>query len=133
MSDTYITNSNFPFMELYNIFDSIIKSYPQNEETLTDNIIIMFINSDDIRFQTIEECIRIVEDLKRTNTSVFLISYNDEIEPDKINNIKSFLNGFYEAYFFQIQNYQQLKQLFIYIPILIINRIFLDMILIFLT
>ena len=62
-----------------------------------------------------DECIKIVEDLKKKNTSVFLISYNDEIEPDKINNINSFLNGFYEAYFFQIQNYQQLKQLFIYI------------------
>ena len=45
MSDTYVTNSNVPFMELYNIFDSIIKSYPPNEENLTDNIIIMFISS----------------------------------------------------------------------------------------
>ena len=62
-----------------------------------------------------DECIKIVEDLKKKNTSVFLLSYNDEIDPDKINNINSFLNGFYEAYFFQIQNYQQLKQIFIYI------------------
>ena len=115
MTDTYISNSNIPFLELYNIFDTIIKSYPQNEENLTDNIILMFIDSDDIRFQSIDECIKIVEELKKKNTSVFLLSYNDDIEPDKINNIDSFLNGFYEAFFFQIQNYQQLKQIFIYI------------------
>ena len=113
MSDTYITNSNVPFMELYNIFDSIIKSYPPNEENLTDNIIIMFINSDDIRFLSIGDCIKIVEDLKKKNTSIFLLSYDDEIDPDKINNIHSFLNGFFEGYFFQIKNYQQLKQIFI--------------------
>ena len=113
MSDTYATNSDIPFMELYNIFDSILKSYPPNEENLTDNIILMFINSDDIRFQTIGDCIKIVEDLKKKNTSVFLLSYDDEIEPDKINNIHSFLNGFFEGYFFQLRNYQQLKQIFI--------------------
>ena len=113
MTDTYVTNSNVPFMELYNIFDSIIKSYPPNEENLTDNIILMFINADDIRFQSIGDCIKIVEDLKKKNTSVFLLSYDDEIEPDKINNIHSFLNGFFEGYFFQIKNYQQLKQIFI--------------------
>ena len=113
MTDTYATNTNMPFMELYNIFDSIIKSYPLNEENLTDNIIIMFINTDDIRFQTIGDCIKIVEDLKRKNTSLFLLSYDDEISPEKINNIHSFLSGFFEGYFFQIQNYQQLKQIFI--------------------
>ena len=113
MSDTYITNSNVPFMELYNIFDSIIKSYPPNEDNLTDNIIIMFINSDDIRFVSMGECIKTVEDLKKKNTSVFILSYDDEIDPEKINNIHSFLNGFFEGYFFQIKNYQQLKQIFI--------------------
>ena len=113
MTDTYATNSDIPFMELYNIFDSIVKSYPPNEENLTDNIILMFINSEDIRFQTIGDCIKIVEDLKRKNTSVFLLSYDNEIEPEKINNIHSFLNGFFEGYFFQLRNYQQLKQIFI--------------------
>ena len=113
MSDTYLTNTNAPFMELYNIFDSIIKSYPPNEENLTDNIIIMFMNSDDIRFLSIGDCIKIVEDLKKKNTSLFLLSYDDEIDPEKVNNIHSFLNGFFEGYFFQIKNYQQLKQIFI--------------------
>ena len=113
LSDIYIKNYNRPFTELYSIFDSILNSYPQNEENLTDNIILMFINSDDIRFQTMGDCIRIVEELKKKNTSVFLLSYDDEIEPEKINNIHSFLNGFFEGYFFQIKNYQQLKQIFI--------------------
>ena len=113
MTDTYATNSDIPFMELYNIFDSILKSYPPNEENLTDNIILMFINSEDIRFQTIGDCIKIVEELKKKNTSIFLLSYDDEIEPEKINNIHSFLNGFFEGYFFQLRDYQQLKQIFI--------------------
>ena len=96
MSDTYATNSDIPFMELYNIFDSILKSYPPNEENITDNIIIMFINSDDIRFLSIGDCIKIVEDLKKKNTSVFLISYDDIIETEKVNNINSFLNSLFE-------------------------------------
>ena len=112
-TNTYETNSNVPFLELYNILDSIIKSYPTNEENLTDNIIIMLINSEDIRFQSMGDCVKIVDDLKKKNTSLFLLCYDDIIEPNKINNIHSFLNGFFEGYFFQIKNYQQLKQIFI--------------------
>ena len=59
------------------------------------------------------DCINIVDNLKEKNTSLFLLSFDEVIEPDKINNIHSFLNGFYEGYFFQIKNYQQLKQIFI--------------------
>ena len=113
LTDSYITNSNLPFMELFNIFDSIIKNYPQSEEANTDNIIIMFINSDDIRFTSMGECINIVEELNKKNTSVFLLSYDEDIKRDKINNIHSFLNGLFEGYFFQIKNYQQIKQIFI--------------------
>ena len=113
VTDTYETNSNLPFLELHNVLDSIIKSYPSSEENLTDNIILLFINSDDIRFQSITDCIKIVEDLKKKNASLFIISYDNIIEPEKINNIHSFLNGFFEGYFFKIKNYQQLKQIFI--------------------
>ena len=113
LTDSYITNSNLPFMELFNIFDSIIKNYPTSEENVTDNIILMFINSDDIRFTSMNECINIVEELNKKNTSVFLLSYDEEIKKDKINNIHSFLNGLFEGYFFQIKNYQQIKQIFI--------------------
>ena len=110
-TDSFIINSNNPFMELYNLFYSIIQNYPSNEDT--DNIIIMFINSDDIRFTSINECLNIVDELNTKNTSVFLLSYDDEIKKEKINNIQSFLDGLFEGYFFQIKNYQQLKQIFI--------------------
>ena len=113
LADSFMTNSNLPFMELYNIFDSIIKNYPLTEENMTDNIIIMFINSEDIRFTSITECLNIVKELNTKNTSVFLLSYDDEIKKEKINNIQSFLDGLFEGYFFQIKNYQQLKQIFI--------------------
>ena len=46
---------------------------------------------------------KIVEDLKKKNTSIFLLSYDDTIEPEKINNINSFLNGFFEAYFSKLK------------------------------
>ena len=113
LTDSYITNSNLPFMELFNIFDSIIKNYPTTEEMNTDNIIIMFINSDDIRFTSMTECINIVEELNNKNASVFLLSYDEDIKREKINNIHSFLNRLFEGYFFQIKNYQQIKQIFI--------------------
>ena len=117
LTESYISNSNFPFMELFNIFDSIIKNLPSYEDNnnteKTDNIIIMFINSDDIRFTSMNECINIVEELNTKNTSVFLLSYDEEIKKEKINNINSFLNGLSEGYFFQIKNYQQIKQIFI--------------------
>ena len=113
LADSFTPNSNIPFMELYNIFDSIIKNYPSTEDNETDNIIIMFINSDDIRFTSINECLNIVDKLNKKNTSVFLLTYDDEIKKDKINNIQSFLDGLFEGYFFQIKNYQQLKQIFI--------------------
>ena len=113
LADSFTHNSNIPFMELYNIFDSIIKNYPSTEDNITDNIIIMFINSDDIRFTSINECLSIVDKLNKKNTSVFLLTYDDEIKKDKINNIQSFLDGLFEGYFFQIKNYQQLKQIII--------------------
>ena len=110
--NTENNNSNLPFMELFNIFNSIIKNYSA-DENITDNIILMFINSDDIRFTSPAQCKTIVEELNKKNTSVFLLSYDEEIKSEKINNIHSFLNGLFEGYFFQIKNYQQIKQIFI--------------------
>ena len=113
LSNIYETNSNIPFMELYNILDSIIKNYPVNTQNLTDNIVLMIMNSEDIRFKTMNDCISIVDNIKEKNVSLFLISFDEIIEPDKINNIHSFLNGLFEGHFFNIKNYQQLKQIFI--------------------
>ena len=110
LTNSFISNSNSPFMELYNILYSIISNYPSNDNI--DNIIIIFINSYDIRFTSIKECLSIVEELNKKNTSLFLLTYDEEIKREKINNIQSFLNGLSEGYFFQIKNYQQLKQIF---------------------
>jgi len=113
LTDSFEKNKDLPFMELFNLFDSIIKSYPSQDEMITDNIIIMIINSDDIRFSSIKECLKIVDELNKKNVSLFILTYDDEIKKQKINNIHSFLNGLFEGYFFQIKSYQQLKQIFI--------------------
>jgi len=113
LADTFEQNKNSPFIELFNLFDSIIKSYPSQDETITDNIIIIIINSDDIRFSSIKECLKIVDELNKKNVSVFILSYDDKIKNRKINNIHSFLNGLFEGHFFQIKSYRQLKQIFI--------------------
>ena len=113
LTDSFETNSNLPFMELFNIFESIIKNYPSQDDYMTDNIIIMLINSEDIRFSSIHECLKIVEELNKKNVTVYLLAYDDGIKTDKINNIHSFLNGLFEGHLFQIKSYQQLKQIFI--------------------
>jgi hypothetical protein len=113
LTDSFETNSNLPFMELFNILESIINHYPSQDDCITDNIIIMIINSDDIRFSSIRECLKIVEELNKKNATLYLLSYDDGIKKEKINNIHSFLNGLFEGHFFQIKSYQQLKQIFI--------------------
>ena len=111
IKDSFKSNKNLIFTELYNLMDSIIKNFPQTEEA--DNIIIMFIDSEDIRFSTVLDCLNIVEDLFKKNVSVYFISFEQDIKIEKVNNIQSFLNGLIEGYFFKIKNYQQLKQIFI--------------------
>ena len=101
------------FIGIYDIFDSIINSYPKTEEN--DNIILLFIDEKDIRFSSINDCLNIVEALNECNSSVFFFCFNDIIGNEKINNIQSFLNGLIEGYFFQIKNYQQLKEIFVYL------------------
>ena len=110
LTDSFVYDSS-PFMELYNIFDSIIKNYSSNDNT--DNIIIMIINSDDIRFTSMNECLNAVEELNKKNTTLLLLTYDEKIRNEKINNIQSFLNGLVEGFFFQVKNYKQLKQIFI--------------------
>ena len=73
----------------------------------------IFIDSEDIRFSSVSDCLNIVDDLNKKNTSVYFFSFEEEISEEKINNIQSFLNGLAEGYFFQIKNYQELKQIFI--------------------
>ena len=89
--ESFKSNKEIIFMELYGILNSIIKSFLQNEET--DNIIIMFIDSDDIRFSTVVDFLNIVDDLNKKNASLYFLSFEENIEEEKVNNIQSFLNG----------------------------------------
>ena len=79
---------------IYDIFESIINSYPKTEEY--DNIIMFFIDEKDIKFSSVTDCLNIVETLNESNTSVFFFCFNDIIDNQKINNIQSFLNGLIE-------------------------------------
>ena len=106
-----IYNKSSLFVELYNILDSIIKNCPTTEDT--DNIIMIFMDSEDIRFSSISDCLNIVDELNKKNCSVYYFIYNENMNDEKINNIQSFLNGLIEGYCFNIKNYQQLKQIFI--------------------
>lgn len=81
-----------------------------NNMNNVDNIIFLFIKSNDLRFNSQDECIHIVDDLNRYNCTLVIFCYDEEITMDKIYNIYSLLGGLFEGYFFQIKNYQQLKQ-----------------------
>ena len=111
VTDSFSTTTSSLFLELYNILDSIIKTYSQIEET--DNIIIIFMDSEDIRFSSIEDCLNIVDDLNKKNASLYFFTYDNKIMEEKVNNVQSFLNGLIEGNFYQIKNYQQIKQIFI--------------------
>lgn len=50
LTESFLQNKDLPFMELFNLFDSIVKNYPSKDDSITDNIIIMIINSNDIIF-----------------------------------------------------------------------------------
>ena len=117
LTESYSRYTNMPFGELFNLLDSIIKNNNLTQEDSitddTDNIIIMFMNAEDIRFTTMDECLNIVKEMNRKNVSLFFLSYDSEISIEKINNIQSLLCGLIEGYFYQIKNYQQIKQIFI--------------------
>ena len=108
-SETINYKKDTYFTEFYNLFDSIIKQ--QNEKA--DYIIIMFINAEDIRFNSIKECVEIVNTLNENNYTVFLLSNDKEIEKEKILSINSFIYGLYDGHFIQVNNYQRIKQIFI--------------------
>ena len=106
-----IKNDSEIILGMFDIFETIISNYQKTGEA--DNIIIIFINAKDIRFASVSDCLNIVETLNDNNTSVFFFCFDEIIEKQKINNIQSFLNGLVEGYFFQIKNYQQLKEIFV--------------------
>ena len=106
-------NNEIQFMEFSNLFLSIIKSHKQsNYEDRGDNIIIIFINTSDIRFNGEKECVDTINELNNNNYSVILFTYDVEIEEEKIEGIYSFVYGLNDGHFFKIKNYQQIKQVF---------------------
>ena len=119
--ETFIKKSDNLFNEFYNLlYDFIELSKFNYDDTFSnnnrfnndDNIILMFINTEDIRFKDREDCKKIVYELNKNNFSLYLISYEEYIHPDKIKNIKSLMSGLFDTHFFQIKNYQQIKQIF---------------------
>ena len=120
-NENFIQKSDKLFNEFYNLlYDFIELSKFNYDDTISnnnriyndDNIILMFINTEDIRFKDREDCKKIVYELNKNNFSLYLISYEEYIHPDKIKNIKSLMSGLFDTHFFQIKNYQQIKQIF---------------------
>ena len=98
-------------MELSNLFLSIIKSNKQtNYVDNVDNIIIIFINTTDIRFNGQKECVDTINELNNNNYSVIIFTYDAEIDEEKIEGIYSFVYGLNEGNFIQVKNYQKIKQ-----------------------
>ena len=133
--NNFILNNDNLFNEFYNLLNDFIElSKNINDDTISnnnrfdndDNIILLFINTEDIRFNDIEDCKKIVYQLNKNNFSLYIISYEEYIEPDKIKNIKSFMSGLFDAHFFQIKNYQQIKQIFMNISTKIIQEDIFD-------
>lgn len=121
-NNNFVYNSNNIFNEFYNLLNDFIELGKNNNDDIIsnlnrfsnndDNVILMFINSEDIRFNEKEDCQKIVYELNKNNFSLYMISYEDVIQPEKIKNIKSFMTGLFDAHFFQIKNFQQIKQIF---------------------
>ena len=112
--DTFINNTMpIQFMEFSNLLMNIIKSNKQeNIEEKYDNIIIIFINSTDIRFNNQKECVDTINELNNNNYSLIIFTYDYEIEEEKIEGIISFIYGLNDGHFFQVKNFQQIKQVF---------------------
>ena len=106
-------NNEIKFMEFSNLLLNIIKSYKRiNNENKNDNIIIIFINTNDIRFNSQKEFVDTINELNNNNCTIIIITYENIIEEEKIEGIYSFINGLDDGNFFQVKNYQQIKQIF---------------------
>ena len=112
LSERNEINTSTLFTGLYDILISVINTFYETSE-LNDNIIMIFMNSEDIRFSSIDDCINIVDELNKSNTSVFFFCFEEMVNEEKVNNIQSFLNGLSEGYFFKIKNYHQIKEIFV--------------------
>ena len=114
INDTFLNNNTkIQFTEFSNLLMSIINSNKhENYEDKCDNIIIIFINTSDIRFNNQKECVDTINEINNNNYSIVIFTYDDKIEEEKIEGIYSFITGLNDGHFFQIKNYQQIKQVF---------------------
>ena len=107
------TINEMQFMEFSNLFLSILRSQRQsNFEERIDHIIIIFINTEDIRFNSKKECVDTINELNNNYYTLIIFTYDTNISKDKISSIHSFLCGLNDGHFLQIKNYQQIKQVF---------------------
>ena len=115
ISEIYKNNNvQIQFLEFSNLLMNIINSNKQeNYEDKYDNIIIIFINTCDIRFNNRKECVDTINELNNNNNySIIIFTYDLEIEEEKINGIFSFVYGLNDGHFFQVKYYQQILQVF---------------------
>jgi hypothetical protein len=112
LNENYNKKTNeIQFLEFANLFFSIINSQKeQNFDNKNDNIIILFINTEDMRFNGKKECVDTINELNSNNYTLIIFTYDTLITNEKIMSIYSFLYGLNDAHFFQIKNYQQIKQ-----------------------
>ena len=113
INDTYTNNNTqIQFMEFSNLLMNIIKSNKQeNYEDKYDNIIIIFINTSDIRFNNQKECVDTINELNYNNYSIIIFTYDSEIREEKIEGIYSFVFGLNDGHFLKLKNYQQIRQI----------------------
>ena len=109
--DNSIKNKSETFLGLSNIFEPILNNYQEFEQR--DNIIFLFIDSKDIKFSSVIDCVNTVDEFNQNNTSLFIFSFDEKIGEKKVEDIQSFLAGLIEGYFFQFQNYRQLREIFV--------------------
>ena len=115
------------FLELSNLFMSIINSHKKiNYENRIDNIIILFINTSDIRFNGQKECVDTINELNNNNYTVIIFTCDYEITEEKIEGIYSFINGLNDGYFINVRNYQQIKQVLMNLSVKISQEKFIN-------
>ena len=74
--DNSIKNKSETFLGLSNIFAPILNNYQEFEQR--DNIIFLFIDSKDIKFSSVIDCVNTVDELNQNNTSLFIFSFDEE-------------------------------------------------------
>ncbi len=110
IKETTFSNNKNEFLELFKILETIINQSNRDVLDISDNIILLFISADDIRFTSKEECINIIHELNENNFSLFIFVDDREISDTKIKNIKMFISGLFEGYFIYFKNYAIIKQ-----------------------